>query len=166
MIRELGDLHGRADAFASKEPGARLQEIGIQADLDERRQSLAKLHQQQVAAAAKLAYLVGIDPCSDLRPIDQKVMPVELVDVTVPACDLVQQALANGPGVREMEGLLALIEESMCQAQGPGRYAPQLGLRLAEGGFGAGPGDQVTWANRLDLELQARWNRTETGTAR
>ena len=36
-----------------------------------------------------------------------------------------------------------------------------VGVRVAEGGFGAGPGDSMTWDNRFDLGLQARWNLTE-----
>jgi outer membrane protein TolC len=135
--------------------------IRIQAELNERQQALARVRQQAAAAMAKLAYLLGIDPCSELRPVDRKMMPLELVDASAPTCELVSQALRTGPGVQEMEGLLTLIQDSMAQAQGASRYIPILGVRMAEGAFGAGAGDSLTWDNRFDLGLQARWNLTE-----
>jgi hypothetical protein len=39
-------------------------------------------------------------------------------------------------------------------------------LGVAEGAFGAGPGDDMRWDNRLDIVLQARWNITDLFTAR
>jgi outer membrane protein TolC len=65
-----------------------------------------------------------------------------------------------------MEGLLNLIQESMERAKGPGKFLPVFEVRLAEGGFGAGPGDQMTWDNRFDLGLQARWNLTALASAK
>src|SRR5439155_456479 len=79
-------------------------------------------------------------------------------DVSPPACDLVAQALTNGPGIKEMEGLLALVQSSIERAKGPSRLLPVFEVRMAEGAFGAGPGANLTWDNRYDLGLQARWN--------
>jgi outer membrane protein TolC len=90
---------------------------------------------------------------------------MDLVDPNVPVHDRVAQALQNGPGVQELEGLLALIQRSTEQAKGPGKYLPVFEMRMIEGGFGTGPGDQQTWDNRWDLGLQARWNLMELVTA-
>jgi outer membrane protein TolC len=112
------------------------------------------------AAAAKLVYLLGLDPCTQLVAVDQKLVPIDLIP-NLPTCDLVAQALATGPGVAEMEEILNLIQETIEDNKGPAKYMPVLGLRMAEGGFGAGSGDWLNWDNRWDLGLQARWNLTE-----
>jgi outer membrane protein TolC len=58
-----------------------------------------------------------------------------------------------------------LIHESMAKACGPAKYLPILEMRMIEGGFGTGPGDSMTWDNRWDLGVQARWNLMEWVTA-
>lgn len=136
-----------------------------QAEIYAQQQHILKYHAQAAAAAAKLIYLLGLDPCAELLPVDKQLIPFELADANAPICDLVAKSLANGPGIREMEGLLALIEDSMAKAEGPSKYLPIFEVRMAEGAFGAGPGDNLTWDNRWDLCLQARWNLTDLMTA-
>src|SRR5205085_2667737 len=93
-----------------------------------------------------------------------QLVPFQLIDPSADTHALVNQALTTGPGIQELEELLAQIQENVEKAQGPGKYMPVIGLRMYEGGFGAGPGDQLTWDNRWDLGLQARWNLTEFAT--
>lgn len=164
--RDLENLLERAKKLADTEPGARVEVARIQAELSGRRQTILKLHEQAFAASAKLVYLLGLDPCIELMPVDPSLVPISLVDASPPACDLVALALAAGPGIREMEGLLALVHDSIERAQGPGRLLPVFETRMAEGAFGAGPNDNLPWDNRWDLGLQARWNLTEFCTAR
>ncbi len=66
--------------------------------------------------------------------------------------------MSFGPGVRELEGMLNLLTTSMAKAQGPSRLLPVFEVRMAEGAFGAGPGDDARWDNRWDMALQARWD--------
>jgi outer membrane protein TolC len=166
LEKDLQDLLDRARKLASSEPAARVEVARIQAELDAQQQTWARLHSQANGAAAKLIYLLGLDPHADLVPVDRRLIPFQLVDASPPVDELVAQALANGPGVREMEGLLNLIQESMERAKGPGKYLPVFELRMAEGAFGAGPGEDMAWDNRWDLGLQARWNVTELFTVR
>jgi outer membrane protein TolC len=122
---------------------------------------IVELRLQQAQAAAKLAYLLDLGSCVTLEPVDKGLIRFELVDANLPVCDLVDQALRTGPGIQEMEGLLALIHESIERSQGASKYLPVFELHMAEGGFGTGPGDEQKWDNRWDLGLQARWNLTE-----
>jgi outer membrane protein TolC len=147
-----------AENLASVDKPARGEVWRIQAELEAQRQTVIKLRTQAAGAAAKLIYLLQLDPCTELVPVDSRLIPLDLIDATPCLADLVNQSLAAGPGVREMEGLLALIQKNMERAKGPGRYLPILEMRMAEGGFGAGPGDRLDWDNRWDLGLQARWN--------
>jgi outer membrane protein TolC len=102
----------------------------------------------------------------ELAPVDAKLIPVELIDPAAPTEDLVGRALANGPGVRELEGLLAVITSAREKAKGCGRFMPVLEVRAVEGAFGAGPGARLDWDNRLDLGVQARFNLTDLFTAK
>ena len=84
-----------------------------------------------------------------------------MVDATPPASALVGQALANGPGVRELQGLLSTIDCGMAELEGPKKFLPTLDLCLSEGAFGAGPDASMVWDNRFDVGVEARWNLTE-----
>lgn len=160
-LKSLEALDERARKVAESEPAAKVEVSRIQADLHGRRHILARLQGEGTAASAKLVYLLGLEPCAELVPVDERLVPLDLVDVTPQVCDLVAQALASGPGVREMEGMLSLIYEGIEKSKGPGQYLPVVQLRMLQGGFGAGPGSELDWDNRWDLGVQFRWNLTE-----
>jgi hypothetical protein len=105
--------------------------------------------------------LLGLDPSLTLIATDAELIPLELVDVSGPIDDLVARALSVGPGIQEMEGLLALIHDSIERARGPGRLLPVFEVYMAEGVFGTGRGSRSDWDNRWDLGVAARWNLTE-----
>jgi outer membrane protein TolC len=162
----LKTLLSQAQKLAATDPGAKVEVDRVASQLSAQKQITRKVREGAVGASAKLAYLLGLDPCTELLPSESRLAPFNLVNANQPTCDLVNQALANGPGVREMEGLLALIRNSLEKAQGPGKYLPALEVRVGEGAFGTGPGDSSTWDNRLDIGLHARWNLTELATGR
>jgi outer membrane protein TolC len=128
-------------------------------------QAMARLDEQRAAASAKLAYLIGVDPHTQLVPVCQ-VKRLELVDISPPLDELVAQALTLGPGVHEMEQLLATIQDGLAQADGPTKWLPILEVCTDEGAFGARPNASLTWDNRWDFRVQARWNLTEYVTLR
>ena len=129
-------------------------------------QTEARLHQQGDAASAKLAYLLGMDPLCPLVPVDETLAPMDLVDATAPTPVLVGRALADGPGVHELQGLLAVIDCGLADLSSPKMFLPKLQLCLGEGAFGAGPDSSLTWSNRFDVGVQARWDLTELLKAR
>jgi len=73
--------------------------------------------------------------------------------------------LRDGPGIKELESLLDLIQSGLPRWTAPLRYLPTLSVCVNEGAFGAGPDSSLDWANRLDVGVQARWNLTEWLTA-
>jgi outer membrane protein TolC len=163
---KLERLLDQAKKRAEVEPGARVEVDRVAAELAAQRQVLRKVREGAAAASAKLAYLIGVDPCAELVPTDPQLVPIHFVDASRPCRDLVAQAQTNGPGVREMERLLNVIQNAMDKAKGPGRFLPAFEVQLAEGAFGTGPGDGMAWDNRLDIGLHARWNLTQLLTAR
>jgi outer membrane protein TolC len=164
--KSLTNLLDYGQRLASTEPGARVEVYRIQAGIHSVHQSILRAQAQAQGASAKLAYLLDLGPCIELIPVDPTLVPFDLVDPSPSWCDLVDRALANGPGIREMQGLLSLIQESIDRAQGPGRLLPTFEVRMAEGGFGAGAGDRMDWDNRWDLCVQARWNLTALASAK
>ena len=158
---DLAGLLPQAEKLAANEPAAEVEVERIKAELVGRKNNQRQLKAQADAASAKLVYLLGLDPCTVLLPADKEIVPVELVDIGNCTGDLVARALGQGPGVRELEGLVALVEDAIKKSQGMARFLPTFEMRMAEGAFGAGQGQVLDYNNRWDLGLQMRWNLTD-----
>jgi outer membrane protein TolC len=148
-------------AEATEKDGGKVLVEAIEAELSGASQVEVRLHQQGDAASAKLAYLLGLDSEALLVPVDETLAPIDLVDVTPATAILVAQALAEGPGIQELQGLLAAIDCGTAEASGPKRFLPALDLCVSEGAFGAGPNSTLDFSNRFDVGVQARWNLTQ-----
>jgi outer membrane protein TolC len=165
-LKKQEDVLEQARGLAKAEPGVQFLIEGFESEVLALRQNIAKLHRQGDSAATKLAYLLGIGPGVELVPVDSKLIPIELVDPGTPTEQLVSRAVTSGPGVRELQGLLAVITSAREKAKGPGRFMPIVEMRALEGAFGAGPGGSMSFDNRLDVGVQARWNLTDLFTAK
>jgi hypothetical protein len=87
---------------------------------------------------------------------------LNIVDARQSVDALVAQAVTNGPGVRELDGILCAINAGLAASKGPGRFAPIVGVQMDEGAFGAnGVGTPFLWANRFDFGVEAKWNVTD-----
>jgi outer membrane protein TolC len=138
----------------------------IQSAISGYQQAAVNLRKQGNAASAKLAQLLGLDPATELQPMDGKLVAIDLVDAAVPTADLVARALRAAPGIREMEGMLGLITQALAESRGPMKMMPVLEIGMTEGAFAAATGAALDWSNRWDLRLQARWDLKELVTAR
>jgi len=146
----------------AERPEFRLQVLQIESEIRLQKQTQKKLQSSIESATAKLAYLLGLDTTTtSLVPIDSQMTAFHLVDVNSPLDSLVAQALANGPGIREIESILGVIQTGIDKARGPSRFLPNFTLQVGDGLFGAGPGNTMAWAQRFDLAMQARWNITD-----
>jgi outer membrane protein TolC len=162
---DLISLQTRAQKLANLERGARVEVVRIDGEISGQAQLTRKLEGQARAASAKLAYLLGLDPCTEIVPADEKLVALSLADLDVSCCELVTKATTCGPGVKEMEAILCLIHQGMQDAAGAQRFLPVVTAQALEGSFGAGPNGGLTFTNRFDLGIQARWNLTELLTA-
>jgi outer membrane protein TolC len=166
MDSKLSDLQGKARKLADIDPGVKVEVSRVEAEINSQKQMIRKLREGGVSANAKLVYLLNLPPGTVLIPEEKQMVVLSLVDPNQPVQHLADQALTQGPGVRELEGLLSLIETARAKANGPGKFMPTVEVTMAEGAFGAGPGSHSVWDNRWDLGLQVRWNLTEAMTAR
>ncbi len=118
LEKEQQDVLARAEKLATGDRSSQVLVEGVQTELAGRHQALSRLHHQGDAAAVKLAYLLGMGPEAMPVPIDPLPTPVDLVDATPPTADLVARALQSGPGIQELQRLLAVIQDGF---DSPGR---------------------------------------------
>ncbi len=162
--KQIQSLLERAQKAASAAPEAAVEVARLRAALRGREQMIAHLQEQAARASAKLVYLLGVDAGASIVVADDHLVPLDLIDPGKPVAELVNQVLTTGPGIQEMEQMLAQIEEGICQANGPTKYLPVLEMQMLEGAFGVGPGGSTSWDNRFDLGLQVRWDLTQLFT--
>jgi outer membrane protein TolC len=98
--------------------GVRVEVVRVLSELDGQKQINRKLREKARAARAKLVYALGLDPDTELVPLDRKILPFTLVDDQTPLQELVDRALNRGPGIREMEGLLAFLDQALQRPAG------------------------------------------------
>ena len=151
----------RAETIAKTERGAAGFVEGVKATLSGRRQLLSQLRQQGKASSAKLVYLLGLPPQTVLVPVDPILAPIELVDVSAGPDRLVAQAMTQGPCIHELQNILGVIQLGIEKSDSIHNLLPSLQIAAYEGGFGAGPGGNLAWANRLDVNVGFRWNLTQ-----
>jgi len=117
LLADLQDLETRANNLAKVVPASRVEAARIRAEIAAFQANISHFDTQVAAASAKLVYLLALDPCTALLPVDMRLLPIDLIDATMPACDLVAKALAQGPGIRELEGLVGVTDEAMAHCQ-------------------------------------------------
>jgi outer membrane protein TolC len=158
----LKDLLDQTTKLAKIDSGLNVEVSRIETELMAQSVLTVKLREISKASAAKLAYLIGLDPCCDFTIADGKLVPIYLVDAKQPVQALVDQALDHGPGVRELEGLLRAVEAARNSNYGLTHWMPSVEVNLVEGGFGAAPnGTPYAWANRFDAGIHVRWSLSE-----
>ena len=158
----LRDLLDQANALAKIDSGLRVEVSRIETELMAQTVLTVKLREAGKAATAKLAYLLGLDPCCEFVVAEKQLIAISIVDVNKPVQQLVEQALARGPGMRELEGLLHAVEAARGANYGLTHWMPSVEVNMVEGGFGASPiGQGYAWANRFDVGLHMRWNLSE-----
>src|SRR5262249_26158714 len=81
LLKDLDDLLPITQKRAKTEPAAEVEVERVRAEIHGAQQRLAKLRAQAEGASAKLVYLLGLDPCTQLVPMDKEIVAIELVDV-------------------------------------------------------------------------------------
>lgn len=156
----------QAKSLEKIDPGVRVEVARVESELGAQKILTRRLHEGARVANAKLVYLLGLDPASELVVAEKHLIELRLVDAKQPVEALVESALRQGPGVQETVAILGVLEDIRAKGESPLHWLPTVEMRMGEGGFGAGPGGRMDWNNRWDLGVQARWNLTELLTSR
>jgi outer membrane protein TolC len=156
LLKYEEKLLGRARKLAETEKPVQVVVEAIETAVYGRRQYLLHTHQKAEAAAAKLAYLMGLNE-GGLTPLEM-LEPISRVDISAPLEVLVRQAQDNGPGVRELQGLIASLQQSIAEACRAQRRCARTGAPLVCGRLQMAQSQlqQVQLSLvRLQLELRA-----------
>ncbi|MGH7223343.1 MAG: TolC family protein, partial [Gemmataceae bacterium] len=106
----------RARKLAELEKPTQVLVTATEAALNGRQQFVARTRQQTEAATIKLAYLMGLN--GEKPAANETLEPIDRVDTSLAVEVLVRQAQDNGPGVPELQGLIASIQQGIEQARG------------------------------------------------
>jgi hypothetical protein len=115
LLKYEEKLLTRARKLAASEKPVQVVVESIETVVNGRRQYILHTHQQSEAVAAKLAYLMGMN--GGVPTTIETLKPIDRIDTSVPISVLVRQAQDNGPGVRELQGLIASIQQGIAQAR-------------------------------------------------
>ncbi|MCI0684144.1 MAG: TolC family protein [Gemmataceae bacterium] len=163
---KLQKLQVQAKSLEKIDPGTRVEVARVESELGAQKILTRRLQEGAKAAKARIIYLLGLDPASEVVVLEKFLVALQLVEVGESAAPLVELAQQQGPGVRETEAILGLLEEMRAKGESPLHWLPRIEVTMGEGAFGAGPGGRLDWANRWDVGVQARWNVTELLTGR
>lgn len=163
---KLRSLLDQARNLEKVDPGVRVEVARVESELGAQQILTRRLREGASAAVAKLIYLLGLDPASELLAQEPQIVPFTLVPSQASAQALVETALQRGPGVQEMSTILGVLEDMRAKNNSPVHWLPVVEMTMGEGAFGAGQGWGTNWENRWDLGLSARWNLTELITSR
>ncbi len=128
LLQKEEKLLTRARKLAASERPVQVIVEAIETAVNGQQQYLLRTQQQSGAVAAKLAYLMGMNG-GTLTPTET-LEPISRVDTSVAVEVLVRQAQENGPGVRELQGLIASIQQSIAEAQRAQRCCCRTGAPL------------------------------------
>jgi outer membrane protein TolC len=143
---------------------------GLSADADRAKTELAirrnDSHRAQEAvdmALARLAELLSMDPHLEIEVLEDTVLPVDLVEISSEAGELVAVGLANRPELAESRQLVC---EAVNRYERE-RFAPLLPsvlLGVSYAGFGGSDGgDIANYRDRFDLDGVAFWEMRNLG---
>jgi outer membrane protein TolC len=128
LLEKEQKLLGRVSKLAASERPVQVVVEAVETSVNGQQQNILHTQQQIGAAATKLAYLMGIND-GILTPTETLV-PINRVDTSVPLEALVRQAQENGPGVRELQGLIASIQQGIADAYRAQRCCCRTGAPL------------------------------------
>lgn len=128
LLKKENKLLSRARKLAASEKPVQVVVEAIDTAVNGRQQYILHTHQQSEGVAARLAYLMGMNggvliPAATLQPIAR-------IDTGVPLEVLIRQAQDNGPGVHELQGLIASIQKSLAEACRAQRCCAKTGAAL------------------------------------
>jgi outer membrane protein TolC len=153
IVRITGEFvlagQGRSADGARAESDWRLQHAKVQ-----------RAEEEVAVASARLALRLNLDQSVRLIPRAGALEPIDLIDVDVPARDLVRAALRRRPELGSRSAAIAFAETRQREeAYRP--LLPTLWVGFSGGAFGGGsnlkPPDVGHFAGRTDFDVRAYW---------
>lgn len=154
---ELTELFAREGRGEQSEVARATTELAAwrQAELDARRLVRAR--------SAELARLLRLEPSLILLPLEDRVVPVELVGEELPTDALLAQGLVSRPELAEQQALvraaLAQLDQELWRP-----WLPNLAVGASAGTFGGGTSAEFdNQGSRSDVDVVATWELRNLG---
>jgi outer membrane protein TolC len=137
---------------------------GPQADADRtatelvrRRNDVSRAEEAVAVAGVRLAELLRLDPCVTVIPVEETVVPVDLVCSDFCMAELVAAGLANRPELSEAQALVCeAVQRYRRERLAP--LVPSVLLGVSQSGFGGGLGSTIgDFGGRFDLDAAVFW---------
>jgi outer membrane protein TolC len=134
---EVAEIARLTAAYAEKGQGRKADADRAAVELRKRDIELTQAEADTLAASARLAQLLNLDPSTRLKPVDGWVVPVPIVPEPVPLADLLAIAMLQRPelAARRSEVRTSLYELSLAKVL---PFSPNVILGFSAGGFGGG----------------------------
>jgi outer membrane protein TolC len=133
------------------------------AELYARSTTVAQAEEAYDVARARLVQVLSLEPTVRPAPIEERVVPLELLEVDLPLNELVARGLSARPELAELRHLTSAAAERLRRE----RFAPLVPSVLvgtSYGGFGAGVGSNIAgYGNRFDFDAIAFWEMRNFG---
>jgi outer membrane protein TolC len=158
--RQLSDL---TQSYADSGQGLRSDADRMEVELALRESDEVRAKEELQVASARLAQLLRLDPRMELTPIDEALVPIDLVSPAAPLGELVVQGISNRPEVCENRHLVEQAVTRMRREQ----YAvlmPSVLIGGSYGAFGGGINQNISGTGgRFDADAVAYWELRNLG---
>ena len=116
-----------------------------------------------VRRSANLIRLLRLNPHGNLVPVEEKILPIHLVDTNVPVDALISEGLMNRPELAQHRSLVQAAHFRVKQEH-LRPWLPHLQAGASGGGFGGGPSSTFdNQGSRGDIDLLAVWELRNIG---
>ena len=161
-LRDSTEIYNLTRFFVAAGKGSRADSARAQVEASRRRQAVVRANMSVKVASAELARIVQLDPQkmgadSVLVPLEEQLVPVELVSADEPLPALVAQGQSTRPEVSEVRWRLA-ADRYRVRSEKWRPYIPNLHAGASAGAFGGGINDNLYQLDgRGDFDLLAVW---------
>jgi len=162
-MTQANELERVTREFAAAGQGLTSDHDRARTELALRKNDLQRADEAVMMASAALVQQVRWEYARTLRPEEEALYPIELVDLETPAQGLVALGLSNRPEIAESRHLICEAVERLNRE----RYAPLIPsvlLGVSYGGLTGGlGGDLINSGDRLDADAMAYWELRQLG---
>jgi outer membrane protein TolC len=162
-LTQTQELERVTREFAAAGQGLTSDHDRARTELALRKNELQRTDEAVLMASAALVQQVRWEYARTLRPEEEALYPIDLVDLETPAQGLVALGLSNRPEITESRHLICEAVERLNRE----RYAPLIPsvlLGVSYGGLTGGlGGDLINSGDRLDADAMAYWELRQLG---
>ncbi len=162
-LEDARTLASQTSAFVLAGKGSAADTARVAANVERRRQLLVTAEAALKVSSARLARQLRLDPATTLFAMEDRVVPVSLVDDSESLAILVDQSLVGRPELAAGQALVDAAESSRT-AETWRPWLPHMLLGASAGGFGGGVNDDVNGlGSRSDFDILAVWQLENLG---